>query len=295
MKSKILGLLAVGLLGGPITAMATPVDMKYGAFSGIYARDCSVAPGCPDAGGGRFAPIVAYSEIFAPNKAAIAINTRGWSGSARALATGPSGQRTFWYGSNHGTIGAPTIKTDVYTSDIGRVSSGGWVLQSYTWNGNGPTERTIGGTLTFTQSGGWPSDGGSAIAAGIWVFTTGSSVATLLDTPGCSAGALTFGGESCIQNATTLARDFFEPTETSGPLDFFLDPITLTSDPIFILTSFAGFARLGGYVNAGNTFVTTFDSEVGLTPAATAVLEPGTLALLGLGLLGLGVSRRRKA
>lgn len=291
MKTQIAGLLAAGLLATPIAAVADPIDMEFGTSTGIYARDCSVSPGCNEPR--PLPPIVAFSALFAPNEAGLFVGTGGWSAEGRALATGPSGHQTFWKGSNAGPFGAPTIKLDVYTSGIGRVSSGGWVLQRYTWDGTGSPERTIGGTLTFAQSGGWPADGSSAVAASIWVFTTGSSVATLLDTDGCDSGDLTFGGESCILNATTLARDFFEPAATSGPLDFSLQPITLGSDPIFVLTSLVGFGRLGGFVNAGSTFVTTFDSEQGLTPAAT-VAEPGSLAILGLGLAGLGLRRRRR-
>ena len=50
MKSKILGLLTAGLLAAPITGMTDPIPLEYGAYAGIFARDCSVAPGCQDRG-----------------------------------------------------------------------------------------------------------------------------------------------------------------------------------------------------------------------------------------------------
>jgi hypothetical protein len=266
-------LLATGLLASPVAAVADTI-LHYGASAGIYVRDCSVGRGCSaSAETTGLSRVVAFDQVDAPNLPGAHPDTTGFSAYDAGLATGPSGQQTFWNGQLRGRIGAPTINEAAYTSIDGRVSSGGWLLQRYTWDGTGPATRTISGTLTFSQSGGWPNPGGGIFDVGMSIFTTGSSDAILLDTPSCGFGGLTFDqGYTCIQNANILASTLVDTSTfgsaTNATLDLNLTSITLnTSEPIFVLMTLVSFAKTGGFGDASHPFVTTFDNETGLTPA----------------------------
>jgi PEP-CTERM motif-containing protein len=148
----------------------------------------------------------------------------------------------------------------------------------------------------LSQTGGWPNNDGSIVTGEIDVFTTGAPTADLLDA--CGAGGLTFD-VGCIQNANVLATSgdvMSTASVTNGSLAVSAGSFQLTTpgETIFVLMSFDAWANQGGFVNAADTFATTFSSEAGLTPALS-VPEPATLALLSLGVGALGFVTRRKA
>jgi hypothetical protein len=62
-----------------------------------------------------------------------------------------------------------------------------------------------------------------------------------------------------------------------------------------LTTNAAGFAFTIGVNLDGTTTVTNYSAESTVVPTTSAIPEPSTLALLGIGVIGLGIMRRRRA
>ena len=94
---------------------------------------------------------------------------------------------------------------------------------------------------------------------------------------------------TCTTGITCSGREFF-----AGVFDASILVLT------FATTGFADALNLGPstymawVANDGNSMTGTDGNGSGFVWSATKVAEPGTLALLGIGLIGMGLSRRRK-
>ena len=63
--------------------------------------------------------------------------------------------------------------------------------------------------------------------------------------------------------------------------------------PIFTTNTTEGFAFIIDVNLDGTTTVTNFSAQTTVVPITGAIPEPSTLALLGIGVIGLGIMRRR--
>lgn len=278
------------------TARAVPIVVEYGTGGSVFIRDCSVGVGCNDADPNLgFSPIISSSSANGANQVVSTVAT------SHPLATGSGGEQSFFTASLEGGFGLPTLRGAAYSTTPGRVSAGGVSLQQYQWDGTGPTTRTFGATLTYSQSGSWPEDGSGAVVARIAAYSLPSGTDLILDTEGaCSLALISISSSSCFSGATLLG--FHEIGTDAGPVfdgSVTVPSLTVTLDAsstLYFAAALTTFGRLGGFSDSSSTLLTFIDDQSGLSPTGTphAVPEPPSLPLLLAGLIAIAWSRKRK-
>lgn len=220
----------------------------------------------------------------------------------------------------------PALSSYAFSGMQTRFTVGGLAIQRYQFSADGTIN--LSGALTYSQSGTTAPSGDNPnglMSAGFISFQMENDV---LETDNCNllSGGITApnaGGllSSCIlRNGESFGSfgtiDFLGLNSVQSAIfDTGNDPIAgglatagmtvsgLQGDVFYLGAFMTSFAHLGGFADSSNTLLLDIDnpslvtaafSQQSFVRAPARIPEPGTLTLLGIGLAGIRLARRKK-
>jgi hypothetical protein len=263
------------LLGG--VAQAAPITA--GTAELVTVRDCIAVAATCDSLSAPLAMQHGGAPGAASSSASVALASHGSAAGSVALS---------------GTVGAPVLHASAFSESGARTSTNSIALQRYTYTGTEAATRSFGATLTYLQSISGPGTDGGVFAA-IEVFT--------LSSDSIEAGSTAESNFDVLSNILllpgfhSLGSDQFSDAASTLAGSALLD-VTISMNPgdtVWVWALLQTPAADGSWVDASHTLVTAWNDAAGLAPAAVAVPEPATFALLWFALpLALARVRRRR-